>query len=105
MIFDKELDYLADIGVGPGPITSNSVSVQLNLLRAGAGIGIAHDFALPFAPELVKVLPDEIALTRAFYLIRHEGDRRLDRMNRFAQALSQGLAARWRAWKRPRSQP
>lgn len=88
MIFDKELDYLAEIGAGPATLTSNSVSVQLNWLRHGAGIGIVHDFALPTAPELVRLMPDRIHLTRAFWLIRHEGDGRLDRLNRFADQLT-----------------
>jgi hypothetical protein len=54
-------------------------------------VGIVHDFALPFAPELVKVLPDQISLTRAFWLIRHDGDARADRLSRFAALLAQGL--------------
>ncbi len=88
MIFDKELDYLAEIGAGPAVLTSNSVSVQLNWLRHGAGVGVVHDFALPAAPELTRVLSDRISLTRAFWLIRHEGDGRLDRLNRFADQLT-----------------
>jgi len=91
MIFDKELDYLAELGVGTVPLGSNSVSVQLMWLRAGAGIGIVHDFAMPFAPGLRRVLAGQVALTRAFWLIRHADDRRSDRMTRFAEALSQGL--------------
>ena len=91
MIFDKELDYLAEIGAGAAALTSNSVSVQLNWLRHGAGIGIVHDFALPAALELVRVIPDRIHLTRAFWLIRHEGDARLDRLNRFADQLIRGV--------------
>ena len=91
MIFDKELDYLAEIGVTEVPLASNSVPVQLNWLRHGAGIGMVHDFALPSAPELVKVLPVEVSLTRAFWLIRHADDRRIDRLNRFADLLAQGL--------------
>jgi DNA-binding transcriptional LysR family regulator len=91
MIFDKELDYLAEIGVGEVRLASNSVPVQLNWLRHGAGIGMVHDFAMPAAPELVKVLPLEVSLTRAFWLIRHADDRRVDRMNRFADLLAQGL--------------
>jgi DNA-binding transcriptional LysR family regulator len=91
MIFDKELDYLAEIGVAEVPLASNSVPVQLNWLRHGAGIGMVHDFAMPSAPELVKVLPAEISLTRAFWLIRHADDRRTDRMTRFADLLAQGL--------------
>lgn len=87
MIFDKELDYLSEVGAGTVALASNSVSVQFNWLRAGAGIGIVHDFAIPFAPGIRKVLPDLVALKRSFWLIRHADDRRLDRLSRFAEAL------------------
>lgn len=91
MIFDQELDYLSEMAAERVHLASNSVSVQLNWLRQGGGIGIVHDFALPFAPELRKVLTDEISLQRAFYLVRHADDRRLERMNRFAAALVAGM--------------
>ena len=91
MIFDKELDYLSHIGVGMPPLASNSVSVQVNWLRYGAGIGVVHDFALPSAPELVKVLPGAVHLTRSFWLIRHADDARADRLNRFAVRLGDGI--------------
>ncbi|NUB43104.1 LysR family transcriptional regulator [Fertoebacter nigrum] len=91
MIFDKELDYLAAIGAGPVPLASNSVSVQLNWLRHGAGVGVVHDFAMPSAPELVKLIPEQISLTRAFWLIRHADDGRVERLNRFADLLAQGM--------------
>ena len=91
MLFDKELDYLSGLGFGTVALASNSVSVQLNWLRAGAGVGIVHDFALPSAPELVKVIPDEVSLVRAFWLIRHEGDGRAERLSRFAELLAGGV--------------
>ena len=91
MIFDRELDYLTDIGAGRVPLASNSVSVQLHLLRRGGGVGVVHDFAMPFAPELRFVLQNEIALTRSFYMIRHEDDRQNAKLARFAQALSDGV--------------
>ncbi len=91
MIFDKELDYLTDLGVSRHALASNSVAVQFHWLRQGAGLGIVHDFALPSAPGMVKVLPDAISLRRSFYLVRHADDRRLERMNRFAAALADGL--------------
>lgn len=91
MIFDKELDYLAEVGATAVPLASNSVSVQLNWLRAGAGVGVVHDFALPAAPELVKVIPDQVSLTRAFWLIRHADDGRVQRLNRFADLLGAGI--------------
>ncbi|MEL7253884.1 MAG: LysR family transcriptional regulator [Pseudomonadota bacterium] len=91
MIFDKELDYLSEVGLSRVDMASNSVSVQLNWLRQGAGVGIAHDFALSALPGLRKVLADQISLTRSFYLVRHADDRRLERLNRFAEALVSGM--------------
>ena len=93
MIFDRELDYLADIGVGRVPLASNSVSVQLNLLRHGGGVGVVHDFALPTAPRVKRILTDEISLTRSFYLIRHEDDRQNAKLARFASELASGVRA------------
>lgn len=93
MIFDKELDYLSEIGADKVTLGSNSVSVQLGFLREGGGIGIAHDFALPFAPNLRKVLADRITLTRTFYLVRHAGDARIERMSRVAEMVLGGLKA------------
>ncbi len=91
MIFDKELDYLAEIGAEQVNLASNSVSVQINLLRQGAGVGIIHDFAMPFCPELRLVLPDKIQLQRSFYLIRHVADSKVDRLNRIAQLITTGI--------------
>ncbi|MHA6347007.1 LysR family transcriptional regulator [Roseivivax sp. CAU 1761] len=91
MIFDKELDYLADLGVERVRLASNSVAVQFQWLRLGTGLGIVHDFALPVAPDLVKVLPEDVSLTRSFYLVRHADDRRLARLNRFAEQLATGI--------------
>lgn len=92
MIFDKELDYLSEIGVERVTLASNSVSVQMAWIRQGHGLGIVHDFAVaPFMRRLVQILPDQFSLTRSFYLIRHQDDRRLERMNRFAEALVTGI--------------
>jgi len=89
MIFDKELDYLHEMGVDHVTLASNSFSVQLNFVRQGAGVAIVHDFALPSAPEVCRILTDRIALTRSFYLVRHLDDRRIERLNRFADLLRQ----------------
>ena len=91
MIFDTELDYLAELGLTRTDFASNLISVQLGWLRAGAGIGVVHDFALPDAPELRTLLPDKLRLTRTFWLMRHADDRRVERLNRFAAALTEGL--------------
>lgn len=92
LIFDKELDYLSELGKSLVPsLASNSVSVQINLLNQGGGIGIAHDFTLKQFPDLVKILPNEISLKRNFYLVRHEADIRVGRQNRFAKLLTDGI--------------
>jgi DNA-binding transcriptional LysR family regulator len=92
MIFDKELDYVAEVGqAAHASLTSNSFSVQLNWARLGAGVCIVHDFAMPAFPELVKILQHQVSLKRAFYLIRHSDDRRVERLNRFAEILAYKL--------------
>jgi DNA-binding transcriptional LysR family regulator len=93
MIFDKELDYLGETGIEKVDLASNSVAVQFHWIRNGGGVGIVHDFALPWFRGLTKVLPDKFSLTRSFYLVRHADDRRLERLNRFAEALTEGLKA------------
>ena len=92
MIFDAELDYLAQLGVRRVPLASNAVSVQLNLARAGAGLAIVHDFALPAAPELVRLLPEEVRLRRTFWLVTHAGPRDA-RLERVSALLRDGLRA------------
>lgn len=93
MIFDRELDYLSEMGLTRVDFASNLVSVQLGWLRAGAGIGVVHDFALPEAPELRLLLRDTLHLTRTFWLIRHADDARVERLNRFAALITEGLRA------------
>ncbi|MEM9585240.1 MAG: LysR family transcriptional regulator [Pseudomonadota bacterium] len=88
LIFDKELDYLSEIGSPQVDFASNSVSVQINWARGGAGLTIAHDFALPSAPELRKVMTKTVSLTRSFYLVRHADDRKIARLSRFAEELA-----------------
>ncbi len=92
MIFDKELDYLAETGeAAHADLVSNSFSVQLNWARSGAGVCIVHDFAMPTFPELQKILTAKIALKRSFYLVRHADDRRVERLSRFADLLALAL--------------
>jgi len=93
MIFDAELDYLAEIGAESVALASNAVSVQLGFLRESAGLGIAHDFSLPFVPGLEKVLPQAFSLTRSYYLVRHAADARIGRLRRLGDLLAQGVRA------------
>jgi DNA-binding transcriptional LysR family regulator len=91
LIFDAELDYLAEAGIPRVDFASNLVSVQHALIRSGAGLGIVHDFAMAASPDLVEVLAPEVRLTRTFWMIRHADDRKVDRLNRFARMLTEEL--------------
>lgn len=91
MIFDAELDYLAETGAESVGFSSNSVSVQMQAIRAGAGLGIVHDFAIPFAPGIRVVLGDQISLRRSFWLLRHADDRHSQRLTHLAEALAAGI--------------
>lgn len=93
MIFDRELDYLADAGVARVPLASNSVAVQLNMLRQGGGVGVVHDFSLPAAPGVRRILVDQFSIVRSFFLIRHASDQGQGRLGRFANLLVQGMRA------------
>ncbi|CAM3131665.1 LysR family transcriptional regulator [Paracoccus nototheniae] len=93
MIFDRELDYLSATGVEASQISSNSVAVQMQAVRAGAGLGIVHDFAVPSAPGVRRVLMDRFALRRSFWMIRHADDRASRRLTLLAEAVAQGIRA------------
>jgi DNA-binding transcriptional LysR family regulator len=92
MIFDKELDYLGEIGARRVAMASNSVAVQVQMWRHG-GVGFVHDCALHAAPELRRVLVKQVSLQRTLYLVRHRSDRQSERLTRFAEALSAGMQA------------
>lgn len=91
LIFDPELDYLSELGLGPANLSSNSVSVQFNWLRQGSGVGVVHDFALGAEGGLVRVLPEQVRLKRAFYLVRPQEDARLTRMTRLSRLLQEAV--------------
>lgn len=93
MIFDRELDYAAELGLTRTDLASNLVTVQLAWLRAGAGIGVIHKFVLPDMPDLAPILPESLSLERSFWLVRHADDTRIERLNRFAEALTKTMRA------------
>jgi DNA-binding transcriptional LysR family regulator len=88
MIFDRELDYYALLGRSAEPaLTSNSLIVQLRWCLMGCGLCILPDFVARQHPELRVALPRDIRLIRAFYLVRHQDDARVARINRMAEVV------------------
>jgi DNA-binding transcriptional LysR family regulator len=94
MIFDKELDYYALLGREMEPsLTSNSLIVQLRWCLRGCGLCILPDFVAREHAELAVVLPEDIRLMRSFYLVRHQDDARVARINRMADVVVEHMRA------------
>ena len=93
MIFDAELDYLAQLGVTRVPLASNAVSVQLNLCARGAR-GWPSCMISPCPPprNWSACCPCAVRLTRSFWLVTHAGPRDA-RLERVSTLLRDGMRA------------
>jgi DNA-binding transcriptional LysR family regulator len=68
-----ELDYISHVSSGVVTrLESSNLLVQVKAATAGAGICVLPAFIADCEPELLAVLPDEIQLSRAFWMIIHE---------------------------------
>ena len=89
MIFDNELNYLPLIREDfRTRLNSTSLYVQLRLALGGHGVAILPDFMAIRHPELVRVLPEEVSITRTFWMILHEDLRRMEKVRRTADFLA-----------------
>ena len=72
LIFMPELDYLDEIarGLRPG-LQASSLVAQREATRAGAGVCVLPHFMAAGEAGLVRVLPEQVSLTRTFWLIVH----------------------------------
>ena len=95
MIFDKELDYYALLGRETEPsLTSNSLIVQLGWCRRGVRASAScRSSSRASIPSSWLLLPDDIRLTRSFYLVRHQDDARVARINRMAEVVVDWMRA------------
>ncbi len=94
-IYDKELDYIPLVSPDIRPhLTSTSVHVQLAATLADGGLCILHDFMAAQHPQLVKVLPEQISFTRAFWFIVHEDMAKLERIRVVSEAIVDGMRGR-----------
>lgn len=93
-------DHLADMSLSartwaaraPRFLASNSIVVQWNWITWGFGAGFVHDFALPSAPNLVTVQPQE-AIRRSYYLSRLRPSRGVDHLAPILDLLRDRIAA------------
>ncbi len=90
MIYTPELNYAAEfLRDWRSSIEVATAIGQFEAVRSGAGIGVLHDFMAAGVPDLVRVLPDDIA-TRTYWTVWHENMRVARRVQAIA-ALIDGL--------------
>lgn len=80
LIFAPELDYVQAIGDIAPRIKSSSLVAQVNATVAGAGLCMLPAFIARAEASLRPVLPEQVSITRSFWLIVHEDMRALARI-------------------------
>ncbi len=85
LLTTSELDYLrqGDLPI-EAQIKSSNLIAQLAAARAGAGLCVLPHFIAREEPDLVPVLPQDVSLTRAFWLVTHADLRNLARVRETA---------------------
>lgn len=70
LIYAPELRYLDEIGPNLRPmLSSSSIRAQREMVLAGGGVGVLPCF---LAQGLERVLPDQVLLTRRFWISTHQ---------------------------------
>jgi DNA-binding transcriptional LysR family regulator len=73
LIYSSQLRYFDEFLPGRTPdICSPSILAQLEIVASGAGLGILPAFMARGRSELQAVLPEDIIISRAFWLAVHE---------------------------------
>jgi DNA-binding transcriptional LysR family regulator len=88
LLFTQELAYLKDLNEHIIPrFQSTSIISQYNAIKSGLGVGILPCFLADNDTSLVKILPEEITITRSFWLVTHPEIKRLSRVETVWQYL------------------
>lgn len=88
LMWTAELDYLPGVErtIQPWLHISNVIS-QLAAVEGSAGLGVLPHFMARHVPTLRRVLPQEVQLTRAYWLITHPDTHDLARIKACAEFL------------------
>ncbi|MCO8627069.1 LysR family transcriptional regulator [Burkholderia multivorans] len=91
-LFAPELDYLSAVSEGLKPhIRSSALLPQVFATLGGETLGILPAYIATFFPTLVKVLPDEIALTRSFHMHVHQDHRKAAHIREVANFIADAV--------------
>ncbi|MBH1993185.1 MAG: LysR family transcriptional regulator [Sphingomonadaceae bacterium] len=92
-IFSPELDYLDEVETGlEANLRSTSIIMQQRMIAEGAGIGVLPDFIGRRDSALVALMPDQVEITRSFWLVMHGDLRKLARIAAVAGWLQERIA-------------
>jgi DNA-binding transcriptional LysR family regulator len=86
LLYTPQLDYVPQIDKAIRPrLRSANLVAQMRAAMAGAGLCVLPCFMADPEPGLVRVLADEVALTRSFWLAVHADQRNLARIRTTSQ--------------------
>ncbi|MDP4003974.1 LysR family transcriptional regulator [Methylobacterium sp. NEAU K] len=72
LVFSPELDYFATALPGLQPVIRiSNVITQMAAARTGAGLCILPCFMADKCPDLVRLLPQSVRITRTYWLLTH----------------------------------
>ena len=81
LMWSRELDYIGQVAPGIVPrIRISNVICQMTAVAGGAGLGMLPVFMARNEPALVRLMPDEVRLSRTYWLVTHADSRKLARV-------------------------
>jgi DNA-binding transcriptional LysR family regulator len=99
LMWSAELDYLSQISTSLAPsVRISNVISQAAAVSGGAGIGVLPCFIARTEPSLVRILPDEIALSRSYWLVSHADSRDVARVKLLADFIRAECSASGSFW-------
>ncbi len=85
LLFTPELDYLPQVSPKISTrLRSANLIAQLNATISGFGIAVLPHFMATAHPELRSVLPEEVTISRTFWLLMHADSKDLARIRAVA---------------------
>lgn len=88
LISIPQLKFLSDVVHDPSVVfRSSSITAQQNAVASGLGLGLLHHFAACQDPRLIPVLPDQIRVERAYWIVLHADLRSIPRIRAIADFL------------------
>ena len=90
LLFTPELDYLPQVSPKiSARFRSANLIAQLNATLSGFGIAVLPHFMASDYPQLKAVLPDDISITRTFWMLMHADSKDLARIRAVADYISE----------------